>query len=100
MSKKRKRRRDKQTAMELPERLALTTLPLDPSSVLGVSALTGPETLPPTPATGDSDPLSSALSQLGTAASTAQQTAPGATAQNIASDGATSTATAPPTTKS
>ena len=34
MSKKRKRRRDKQTAMELPERLALTTLPLDPSSVL------------------------------------------------------------------
>jgi hypothetical protein len=85
----------KEAATPLPERLALTTL-MDPTSLLGPVA--GP--LPPTPAdgaTGGSDPLGGAMNNIGSLTSQAHQTSPGATAQNIGSDGATSSAVAPPT---
>jgi hypothetical protein len=104
MAKKRKRRdrTTKESGVALPERLALTTL-IDPTSLLGgTSPLTGPTQgpLPPTPAdgtTGGSDPLGGAMNNLGQLTSQAQQSGPGATAQNIGSDGASSSAVAPPT---
>jgi hypothetical protein len=101
MPKKKKRNRiRKEAARELPERLALTTL-IDPTSLLGTGGLTGgAQTIPSTPAdgtTGGSDPMGGAMNNLGSLTSQAQQTGPGATAQNIGSDGATSSAVAPPT---
>ena len=104
MAKKRKRpnsRTAKEAAVSLPERLALTTL-IDPTSLLGgAGGLTGGEqTIPSTPAdgtTGGSDPMGGAMNNLGSLTSQAQQSGPGATAQNIGSDGATSSAVAPPT---
>ena len=102
MPKRKKNRIRKEAARELPERLALTTL-IDPTSLLGgTSPLTGPTQgpLPPTPAdgtTGGSDPLGGAMNNLGSLTTQAQQSGPGATAQNIGSDGATSSAVAPPT---
>ena len=91
----------KEAATQLPERLALTTL-IDPTSLLGgAGGLTeGTQTIPSTPAdgtTGGSDPMGGAMNNLGSLTSQAQQTGPGATAQNIGSDGATSSAVAPPT---
>jgi hypothetical protein len=90
----------KEAARQLPERLALTTL-VDPTSLLGgAGSLTGAEqTIPSTPAdstTGGSDPLGGAMNNLGTLTGQAQQSGPGATAQNIGSDGSLSTATTPP----
>jgi hypothetical protein len=80
MAKKRKRNHPaKESVIALPERLALTTL-IDPTSLLG-----------------GADPLGGAMNNLGSLTSQAQQTGPGATAQNIGSDGATSSAVAPPT---
>lgn len=91
----------KEAAAQLPERLALTTL-IDPTALLGgAGSLTGAEqTIPSTPAdstTGGSDPMGGAMNNIGSIAGQAQQTGPGATAQNIGSDGATSSAVAPPT---
>ena len=91
----------KEAATQLPERLALTTL-IDPTSLLGgAGGLTGgTQTIASTPAdgtTGGSDPMGGAMNNLGSLTSQAQQTGPGATAQNIGSDGATSSAVAPPT---
>jgi hypothetical protein len=103
MAKKKKRARtsqDRQAAMALPEKLALTSL------VSGTSLLGGlVPTSDPTqalPSTGDSttDPgtnLSSGLTQVGSLSQQAQQSGPGATAENIDSSGATSSAVAPPT---
>jgi hypothetical protein len=91
----------KEAGVQLPERLALTTL-LDPTSLLG-GAGGVPDTgqvIPSTSAdstTGGSDPLGGAMNNIGSVAGQAQQTGPGATAQNIGSDGATSSAVAPPT---
>jgi hypothetical protein len=102
MPKKKKRSRvRKEAAVRLPERLALTTL-IDPTAMLGgTGSLTGAEqTIPSTPAdstTGGSDPLGGAMNNIGSLTSQAQQSGPGATAQNIGSDGATSSAVAPPT---
>jgi hypothetical protein len=102
MPKRKKRNRiRKEAATQLPERLALTTL-IDPTSLLGgAGSLTGAEqTIPPTSAdntTGGSDPLGGAMNNIGSLTGQAQQTGPGATAQNIGSDGATSSAVAPPT---
>ena len=102
MPKKKKANRvRKEAGVQLPERLALTTL-LDPTSLLG-GAGGVPDTgqvIPSTSAdstTGGSDPLGGAMNNIGSVASQAQQTGPGATAQNIGSDGATSSAVAPPT---
>ena len=101
MPKKKGNRVRKEAATKLPERLALTILPIDPTSVLGAGGLTGGEqTIPSTPAdstTGGSDPLGGAMNNMGSLTTQAQQTGPGATAQNIGSDGATSSAVAPPT---
>ena len=102
MPKNKKRNRiRKEAATQLPERLALTTL-IDPTSMLGgAGGLTGAgQTIPSTPAdstTGGSDPLGGAMNNIGSLAGQAQQSGPGATAQNIGSDGATSSAVAPPT---
>ena len=103
MAKNKKRNRiRKEAATQLPERLALTTL-IDPTSLLGGAGggLTGgTESIPSTPAdstTGGSDPLGGAMNNIGSLTGQAQQTGPGATAQNIGSDGATSSAVAPPT---
>jgi hypothetical protein len=101
--KKTKSRSAKESVVALPERLALTTL-IDPTSLIGsAGGLTGTgQTIPSTPAdgtTGGSDPLGGAMNNIGSVASQAQQTGPGATAQNIGSDGATSSAVAPPTTR-
>jgi hypothetical protein len=103
MPKRSKRERiGKEAATELPERLALTTL-IDPTSLLGGAGggLTGgTQTIPSTPAdstTGGSDPMGGAINNIGSLTGQAQQTGPGATAQNIGSDGATSSAVAPPT---
>ena len=102
MAKKKKRNPvRKEAAMQLPERLALTTL-IDPTSLLGgAGSLTGAnQTIPSTPAdgtTGGADPLGGAMNNIGSLTGQAQQTGPGATAQNIGSDGATSSAVAPPT---
>ena len=101
MPKKRRNRIRKEAATQLPERLALTTL-IDPTSLLGgAGGLTeGTQTIPSTPVdgtTGGSDPMGGAMNNLGSLTSQAQQTGPGATAQNIGSDGATSSAVAPPT---
>ena len=105
MAKKRKEtnnRTAKESAVTLPERLALTTL-IDPTSLLGgAGGLTGSggQTIPSTPAdgtTGGSDPMGGAMNNIGSLTNQAQQTGPGATAQNIGSDGATSSAVAPPT---
>jgi hypothetical protein len=104
MAKKRKQannRTAKESGAALPERLALTTL-LDPTSLLGGAGGlpdTG-QTIPSTSAdstTGGSDPLGGAMDNIGSLTGQAQQTGPGATAENIGSDGATSTAVAPPT---
>jgi hypothetical protein len=102
MAKNKKRDRvRKEAGVQLPERLALTTL-LDPTSLLG-GAGGIPDTgqvIPSTSAdstTGGSDPLGGAMDNIGSVAGQAQQTGPGATAQNIGSDGATSSAVAPPT---
>ena len=102
MPKKKKRNRiRKEAATQLPERLALTTL-IDPTSLLGGagSGLTGgTPTIPSTPAdsaTGGSDPMGGAMNNIGTLTGQAQQTGPGATAQNIGSEGSLSTATTPP----
>jgi hypothetical protein len=102
MPKKKRNRIRKEAATQLPERLALTILPIDPTSALGgAGGLTGgTQTIPSTPAdgtTGGSDPMGGAMNNLGSLTSQAQQTGPGATAQNIGSDGATSSAVAPPT---
>jgi len=91
----------KEAAAQLPERLALTTL-IDPTALLGgAGSLTGAEqTIPSTPAdstTGGSDPMGGAMNNIGSLTGQAQQTGPGATAENIGSDGATSSAVAPPT---
>jgi hypothetical protein len=99
--RKKRNRMRKESAMQLPERLALTTL-IDPTSLLGgAGTLTGTgQTIPSTPAdntTGGSDPLGGAMNNVGSLTSQAQQSGPGATAQNIGSDGATSSAIAPPT---
>jgi hypothetical protein len=100
--KKTKSRSAKESVVALPERLALTTL-IDPTSLIGGAGLTGTgQTIPSTPAdstTGGSDPLDGAMNNIGSVAGQAQQTGPGATAQNIGSDGATSSAVAPPTTR-
>ena len=101
MPTKKRNRIRKEAATQLPERLALTTL-IDPTSLLGgAGGLTGgTQTIPSTPAdgtTGGSDPMGGAMNNLGSLTSQAQQTGPGATAQNIGSDGATSSAVAPPT---
>jgi hypothetical protein len=102
MPKRKKRNRvRKEAGTQLPERLALTTL-IDPTSLLGgASALTGgTQTIPSTSAdstTGGSDPMGGAMNNIGSLTNQAQQTGPGATAQNIGSDGATSSAVAPPT---
>jgi hypothetical protein len=103
VAKKRKQDRPaKEAGAALPERLALTTL-LDPTSLLGGGAGGLPDTgqvIPSTSAdstTGGSDPLGGAMNNIGSVAGQAQQTGPGATAQNIGSDGATSSAVAPPT---
>lgn len=98
--RKRKSRIRKEAAVSLPERLALTTL-VDPTSFLsGASGLTGAEqTIPATPAdstTGGSDPLGGAMNNIGSLAGQAQHSGSGSTAQNVGSDGATSTATTPP----
>lgn len=91
----------KEAGTALPERLALTTL-LDPTSLLGGTGGlpdTG-QVIPTTSAdstTGGSDPLGGAMNNIGSVAGQAQQTGPGATAQNIGSDGASSSAVAPPT---
>jgi hypothetical protein len=102
VAKKRKANKNaKESGTALPERLALTTL-LDPTSLLGGAGGlpdTG-QTIPSTSAdgtTGGSDPLGGAMNNIGSVAGQAQQTGPGATAQNIGSDGATSSAVAPPT---
>jgi hypothetical protein len=102
VAKKRKQTKSaKEAGTALPERLALTTL-LDPTSLLGGAGGlpdTG-QTIPSTSAdstTGGSDPLGGAMNNIGSVAGQAQQTGPGATAQNIESDGATSSAVAPPT---
>ena len=102
MPKKKKANRvRKEAGVQLPERLALTTL-LDPTSLLGGTGGlpdTG-QVIPTTSAdstTGGSDPLGGAMNNIGSVAGQAQQTGPGATAQNIGSDGATSSAVAPPT---
>ena len=101
MPKKKKANRGKEAGVQLPERLALTTL-LDPTSLLGGTGGlpdTG-QVIPATSAdstTGGSDPLGGAMNNIGSVAGQAQQTGPGATAQNIGSDGATSSAVAPPT---
>src|SRR2546423_15717386 len=100
--RKKSNRIRKEAATQLPERLALTTL-IDPTSLLGGAGggLTGgAQTIPSTPAdgtTGGSDPLGGAMNNVGSLASQAQQSGPGATAQNIGSDGATSSAVGPPT---
>ena len=102
MPKRKRSRIRKEAARQLPERLALTTL-IDPTSLLGGASggLTGgTQTIPSMPAdstTGGSDPLGGAMNNLGSLTSQAQQSGPGATAQNIGSDGATSSAVAPPT---
>jgi hypothetical protein len=102
MPKRKKRNRiRKEAATQLPERLALTTL-IDPTSLLGgADTLTGAQqTIPSTSAdstTGGSNPLGGAMNNIGSLTGQAQQTGPGATAQNIGSDGATSSAVAPPT---
>jgi hypothetical protein len=102
MAKRKKRNRiRKEAAARLPERLALTTL-IDPTAFLGgAGGLTGAEqTIPSTPAdgtTGGSDPMGGAMNNIGSLTGQAQQTGPGATAENIGSDGATSSAVAPPT---
>jgi hypothetical protein len=96
-----KKNKNREAGAALPERLALTTL-IDPTSLLGGAGGlpdTG-QTIPTTPAdsaTGGSDPLGGAMNNIGSVAGQAQQTGPGATAQNIGSDGATSSAVAPPT---
>ena len=101
MAKKRKQTRSDEAGTALPERLALTTL-LDPTSLLGGTGGlpdTG-QVIPSTSAdstTGGSDPLGGAMSNIGSVAGQAQQTGPGATAENIGSDGASSSAVAPPT---
>ena len=100
MPKKKGNRVRKEAATKLPERLALTILPIDPTSVLGGGLTGGEQTIPSTPAdstTGGSDPLGGAMNNMGSLTTQAQQTGPGATAQNIGSDGATSSAVAPPT---
>ena len=102
MPKRKKSRIRKESARQLPERLALTTL-IDPTALLGGAGgglSGGTQTIPSTPAdstTGGSDPLGGAMNNLGSLTGQAQQTGPGATAQNIGSDGATSSAVAPPT---
>jgi len=104
VAKKRKKTRGNEAGTALPERLALTTL-IDPTSLLGgtvggTGGLPDPgQTIPSTSAdetTGGSDPLGGALNNIGSLTGQAQQTGPGATAQNIESEGATSSATAPP----
>jgi hypothetical protein len=105
VAKKRKQtnnRTAKESGTALPERLALTILPIDPTSLVGGAGGlpdTG-QTIPSTSAdgtSGGSDPLGGAMNNVGSVAGQAQQTGPGATAQNIGSDGATSSAVAPPT---
>lgn len=102
MPKKKKRNPDrKEAGVQLPERLALTTL-LDPTSLLGGTGglPDTSQTIPATSAdstTGGSDPLGGAMNNIGSLTGQAQQTGPGATAQNIESDGASSSAVAPPT---
>src|SRR5256714_2158231 len=99
--RKKSNRIRKEAATELPERLATTTL-IVPTSLLGGAGggLTGgTQTTPSTPAdgtTGGSDPMGGAMNNIGSLAGQAQQTGPGATAQNIGSDGSLSTATTPP----
>ena len=104
MAKKRKRN-TRESGTALPERLALTTL-IDPTSLLGgtvgtTGGLPDPgQSIPSTSAdstTGGSNPLGGAMNNIGSVAGQAQQTGPGATAENIESDGATSSAVAPPT---
>jgi hypothetical protein len=99
--KKKVNRGRKEAGVQLPERLALTTL-LDPTSLLGGTGglPDTSQTIPSTSAdstTGGSDPLGGAMNNIGTLTGQAQQTGPGATAENIESDGATSSAVAPPT---
>jgi hypothetical protein len=98
MAKKRKKKNN-ESGTALPERLALTTL-LDPTSLLGgtvgtTGGLPDPgQAIPPTSAddtTGGSDPLGGAMNNIGAVAGQAQQTGPGATAENVESDGSTST---------
>jgi hypothetical protein len=102
MAKKSKKKRTaREAGTALPDRLALTTL-LDPTSLLGGTGglPDTTQTIPSTSAdstTGGSDPFGGAMNNIGSVAGQAQQTGPGATAQNIESDGATSSAVAPPT---
>jgi hypothetical protein len=89
---RRKKNKRTEAATALPERLALSLL--SPGSLLG--PIGGP--LPPTPADGTANPtISGAMSDLGSAASQAQHSPPGATAENILSNGSASSAVAPPT---
>jgi hypothetical protein len=104
VAKKRKKKTN-ESGTALPERLALTTL-LDPTSLLGgtvgtTGGLPDPgQTIPATSAdstTGGSNPLGGAMNNIGSLTDQAQQSGAGATAENIESDGATSSAVAPPT---
>jgi hypothetical protein len=101
MPRRKRAKKNSEAGVRLPERLALTTL-VDPTALLsGAGSLTGAQqTIPSTSAdgtTGGSDPLGGAMNNLGSLTSQAQQSGPGATAENIGSDGSSSSAIAPPT---
>jgi hypothetical protein len=95
---RRKRKKQKDTAVPLPERLALSLV--DTSALLGATPLAGATQTAPITQGSTSDPasnLSGAMDNLSSATQAAQQSGPGATAQNVGSDGSTSSAIAPPT---
>ena len=101
MAKKKRgrKRRESQAAMALPDKLALTSLVSGTSLLGGLVPTSDPTQV--LPSTGDSttDPgtnLSGGLDQVGSLTQQAQQSGSGATAQNIDSSGATSSAIAPP----
>src|SRR5205085_6924345 len=90
--------RNDETALELPERDAMSSL-LSGTPLLGGALLDPGQTLGGTPADGATDPsagISGAMDNVGSLAHTAQQSGPGADAQNINSDGSISSATTPP----
>ena len=93
--KKRGRKNEGEAATPLPERDALSSLLGGTSLLSGASLPDATQTTIPTGTDTATSPLAGVVSQVSSAAQTAQQD-PGATAQNIESDGSTSSAITPP----
>jgi hypothetical protein len=92
-AKKQGKRRE--SVIALPERLALTTL-LDPTALLGgatpyAGSTGGLPSAPPTTGPTSDPNVTGAWNQIGSVAQDAQQAESGAIAENVESDGSTST---------